>query len=82
MQQQPPNGGYGNYVVIDHGSDADGNNIRSIYALLQTNSILVRVGQAVSQGEQIARSGISGSVYRPSLRFVMLKNSNPTDPDC
>jgi len=38
-------GGYGNYVVIDHG-----NGYKTLYAHLLNNSIVVKAGQRVSQG--------------------------------
>lgn len=55
-------GGYGRYVVIDHGNNED-----SLYAHLQ--SVTVAVGQRVDQGEMIGRLGGSGNVTGPHLHF-------------
>ena len=49
---------YGNYIVIDHGTDASGHRWESLYAHLDT--IGVTVGQTVTQGEQIGTVGSTG----------------------
>lgn len=46
-------GGYGNYIVIDHGGG-----ISTLYA--HNSEFLVRVGDQVTQGQQIARAGSTG----------------------
>lgn len=50
------NGSYANYIVISHG-----NNFYSLYAHLKTGSILVKSGDAVSQGQKIATMGNAGN---------------------
>ncbi len=57
-------GGYGNYVIIDHG---DGT--YTLYAHLARNSITVMAGDTVSQGQVIAKLGHSGSSTGPHLHF-------------
>lgn len=49
-------GGYGNHVIIDHG-----NGVQTLYAHLQ--SVYVKNGQRVEQGEVIGRMGRTGRVY-------------------
>jgi murein DD-endopeptidase MepM/ murein hydrolase activator NlpD len=53
-----------NYVVIDHG---DGTS--SLYAHLKFNSVVVNVGEKVSQGQKIAESGATGHVCNAHLHF-------------
>jgi murein DD-endopeptidase MepM/ murein hydrolase activator NlpD len=48
------NDSYGNYVVIDHGS-----NITTLYA--HNSSLSVSVGQSVARGQVIAGAGTTGS---------------------
>lgn len=47
-------GGYGNYVIIDHGND-----MSTLYAHL--GSINVKVGDKVTQGDTIGKMGRSGT---------------------
>lgn len=49
------NGGYGNYVEIDHGGVSTG------YAHTQWGAILVSVGQPVAAGQQISSVGTTGN---------------------
>jgi murein DD-endopeptidase MepM/ murein hydrolase activator NlpD len=55
-------GGFGNLVEVRH---ADGS--KTLYA--HSNRILVRVGQQVAQGEQIAEMGSTGRSTGPHLHF-------------
>ena len=59
-------GGYGNYVVVDHG-EIDGEKFYTVYAHM-TNTT-VSVGDSVSAGQQIGVSGNSGSSTGPHLHF-------------
>ncbi|CAB4723217.1 MAG: peptidoglycan DD-metalloendopeptidase family protein [Actinobacteria bacterium] len=54
--------GYGNYVVVDHGSSES-----SLYAHLAT--VLVSVGQRVDQGAQLGTLGATGNATGPHLHF-------------
>ena len=56
--------GYGNYIIIEH---VDGN--YSLYANLALNSINVKVGDTVRQGQVIAKVGNSGASSTPHLHF-------------
>jgi len=65
--------GYGNIVIVRH----DGG-IISVYAHNQMN--LVRQGQRVARGEEIARVGSTGRVTGPHLHFEIRKNNIAQDP--
>jgi murein DD-endopeptidase MepM/ murein hydrolase activator NlpD len=67
------NGGYGNLVVLDHGSS-----IATAYA--HQSSIAVTVGQTVSQGEVIGYVGSTGFSTGPHLHFEVRVNGTPVDP--
>lgn len=66
-------GGYGNTVVIDHGSG-----FSTLYA--HNNKLLVSVGQTVIGGQKIALSGSTGRSTGPHLHFGAMKNGNYVDP--
>ena len=58
---------YGNCVIIDHGLGA-----QSLYAHL--SSIEVKVGDTVTKGQTIGRSGMTGLAGGDHLHFTMLVN--------
>ncbi|KND46895.1 MAG: putative membrane bound lytic murein transglycosylase B [Parcubacteria bacterium C7867-004] len=64
------NGGYGNYVVIDHG-----NNVQTLYSHMSTD--LVSVGQSVARGEQIGSVGKTGEATGFHLHFEVRGAKNP-----
>ena len=66
-------GGYGYAVVIRH---PDGHSTR--YGHL--SKILVSVGQSVSQGQTIAKSGSTGVSTGPHLHFEVIENGVQVDP--
>jgi murein DD-endopeptidase MepM/ murein hydrolase activator NlpD len=60
------NGGYGNYIVINHS-----NGSQTLYGHL--SQVSVSVGETVSQGQKIGLSGNSGKSTGPHLHY---KESN------
>lgn len=68
-----PRYGYGNLVEVDHGKG-----FVTRYGHNQRN--LVRVGQKVGKGQQIARMGSSGRSTGPHVHFEVLRNGLPVNP--
>ena len=67
------NGGYGNYMIISHGSG-----LTTRYA--HCNSLAVSVGQTVSKGQVIGAVGSTGDSTGPHLHFEVRLNSASYDP--
>ena len=65
--------GFGNTVVIDNG-----NGVSTLYGHL--SSIGVSVGQSVSDGDQVALSGNTGTTSGPNLHFAVFNNGVAVDP--
>jgi murein DD-endopeptidase MepM/ murein hydrolase activator NlpD len=65
--------GYGNYVVIAHAGGLD-----TLYGHL--SAALVKVGQAVAQGQPIGLEGSSGNSTGAHLHFELRINQRPIDP--
>jgi hypothetical protein len=64
---------YGNCVIIDHGMG-----VQSLYGHL--SSIGVKPGDAVTRGQQIGRSGMTGLAAGDHLHFAILLQGNPVNP--
>jgi murein DD-endopeptidase MepM/ murein hydrolase activator NlpD len=65
--------GYGNYVVIAHSGGLD-----TLYGHLST--ALVKVGQAVTQGQPVGLEGSTGNSTGPHVHFELRINQKPIDP--
>ncbi len=70
--------GYGNVIAIDHGQNADGQSVQSVYAHL--DSIYVSCGTSVYQGAQIATMGSTGNSSGPHLHFELIIGSTKVNP--
>ena len=70
-------GGYGNYIMIDHGS-FEGNHYVTLYAHM--SSVAVSAGQTVKAGQTVGYVGDTGGVTGPHLHFEIRVNGSPTDP--
>jgi murein DD-endopeptidase MepM/ murein hydrolase activator NlpD len=64
---------YGNCVIIDHGMG-----VQSLYGHL--SSFDVKVGDRVSRGQTIGRSGMTGLAGGDHLHFTMLVNGRMVNP--
>lgn len=71
--EQDSGGAYGKRIVIDHGGGYS-----STYAHL--DQPLVKVGQVVKGGEEIALSGQSGNATTPHVHYEVHRNGSPINP--
>ncbi|TFD51951.1 M23 family metallopeptidase [Cryobacterium sp. Hh11] len=69
-------GGYGNYIIIDHG-DA----YSTLYAHLPNTEMLVAVGDQVAARQQIGVMGNTGNASGPHLHFEVRLNGLIIDPN-
>jgi murein DD-endopeptidase MepM/ murein hydrolase activator NlpD len=67
------NGGYGNFVEIDHG-----NGYRTRYA--HNEKLAVKPGDHVTAGQVIAQMGSTGRASAPHVHFEVLKNGASINP--
>ncbi|MDD4785172.1 MAG: M23 family metallopeptidase [Candidatus Shapirobacteria bacterium] len=68
-------GGYGNYVVINHG-----NGYTTLYAHMLNNSIVVAPGQVVKQGQKLGVMGSTGRSTGTHLHFEIKSSKGNVDP--
>lgn len=64
---------YGNCVILDHGMG-----VASLYGHL--SSIDVKVGDTVTKGQTLGRSGMTGLAGGDHLHFTMLVGGHPVNP--
>ncbi len=69
----PNSGGYGIWVVLDHG-----NGVQSVYGHL--SRVVVRTGEMVHKGQLIAYSGATGRVTGPHLHYEVRVDGKPVNP--
>jgi len=71
-------GGYGNLVMIDHGTNSEGVKIVTLYG--HGNKLLRNVGESVKQGELIMEMGSTGNSTGPHVHFEVRENGVAVDP--
>ena len=69
---------YGNFVVIDHGTNAEGHSWRTLYAHLQ--NAIVQTGQTVTQGQLIGYVGHTGQSTGNHCHFEVSVDGVLTSP--
>lgn len=67
------NGGYGCYVILDHGGG-----INTLYA--HASQLLVAAGETVTQGQTLALMGSTGNSTGPHIHFEVRVNGVRTNP--
>lgn len=67
--------GYGLMVEIEHPQ-----NVRTIYAHLSATSESIRVGQAITAGEEIGSVGSTGTSTAPHLHYEIVVDGRPVPP--
>ena len=70
-----PYGDIGNYVIIN-----DGDGVATAYGHIANGQTFVRNGQQVSAGQNIAKTGSTGTSTGCHLYFQVLVNGNPVNP--
>lgn len=68
---------YGNYVKIDHGMDANGNKVETLYAHMSRR--VAYAGQKVTQGQLIGYVGSTGRSTGPHLHLEIRINGTRKD---
>lgn len=68
-------GGYGNYVIIDHG-----NGYKTLYGHMVTGSLVVKAGDVVKQGQKIGQMGTTGRSTGIHLHFEVFKDNKRMNP--
>ncbi len=71
-------GGYGHYVMVNHGTGDDGKSYVTLYAHM--TKYIVSVGQYVKKGQTIGYVGTSGASTGYHLHFEIRANGETTDP--
>jgi hypothetical protein len=79
-QAEDGNGGYGNFLYIDHGNLlGDGVNVQSLYAHMQHGSSTWQVGDVVEVGDFLGTVGQTGQATGPHLHFELLLDGAQVD---
>lgn len=78
IYSQMNDGGYGNMVMIDHGTDTNGNKIVTLYG--HGSKLLKNVGDMVNKGDIIMEVGSTGNSTGPHVHFEVREGGIAVDP--
>ena len=70
-----PASGFGDWIRIDHGGG-----VITVYGHMYAADLMVRVGDRVTAGQQVARVGSNGQSSGPHCHFEVHVNGTPVDP--
>ncbi|MES1169838.1 MAG: M23 family metallopeptidase, partial [Leifsonia sp.] len=70
-----PDGDLGNFIELDNGGG-----VTTGYGHIASGGILVRIGQYVGPGQNIAKTGRTGAATGCHLHFMVRINGALTDP--
>jgi murein DD-endopeptidase MepM/ murein hydrolase activator NlpD len=73
--------GYGNTVMINHGTNKDGKEVWTVYAHIRHGGIKVSKGDKVKRGQKIAEVGSTGQSTGPHLHFEVRVDGKYTSPE-
>lgn len=73
-------GGYGNTVMIDHGTTTEGTKVVTLYGHGSEFLSELSVGSQVTKGQEIMKVGSTGNSTGPHVHFEVRENGVPTDP--
>lgn len=68
----------GNYVQINHGSNAKGETVQTVY--MHNSSLLVKSGDQVKKGQEIAKAGSTGYSTGSHCHFGLMINGIYSNP--
>lgn len=68
-------GGYGNFVMIDHG-----NGLKTVYAHMEQGSVQVGLGRNVKAGDVLGLMGNTGDSTGKHLHFEVIANGTKVNP--
>ncbi len=71
-------GGYGNAIMVDHGSNEEGVKIVTLYG--HGSETLKNVGDVVVKGDEIMKMGSTGNSTGPHVHFEVRENNVAVDP--
>ena len=72
--------GYGNTVMVDHGTNAQGIKIVTLYGHGSEYIPGLGIGSAVKKGQEIMKVGSTGNSTGPHVHFEVMENGTPVDP--
>lgn len=72
--------GYGNTVMIDHGTNNQGVKIVTLYGHGSEYISGLGIGSNVKKGQEVMKIGSTGNSTGPHVHFEVMENGTPVDP--